>query len=401
MTKLTRKTINDAGWRRFILSCVCAVWMFSFLSGTVTLAQDSKQSQKPGPSNRVLSLRAQELVNVRWADSSFARAIAIIADKKETRDSRSVAMELLITNRRKYKPDEMRRFLDEVTVVAKDSTTEGELTAQAIHTIANLTLTMEDLGQLSRAEAKKEGGFLLSAAVDSRRNSQVRSQAINALGILKISEASPILRAVLSEPTNVDVPEIARPACLSLMRIDRVSAVPVITRVLHKTANSVVFGTAAFVLGQINTRESMIALVENLGRFPESGSCDAALVEMEKVVLEVLKNPQDEMLTKGIQATRHLWREGQRERYIPALQSLLTTAPLAARKAVLERLLEAAGTQEFEKEKRELATILEVIKAQRQLSEYQERIRRRLSATLVTPSSGITGPVPPKQREEK
>jgi hypothetical protein len=388
-------------WHKLILSSVCAALIVPFLSGTLTFAQDLRAGQISGSTSRVLSQGAQELASTPWADSSFARALKIIADRKETHGSRSVAMELLLANRRKNKPAEMRRLLNEISVVAKDSSGEYELRAQAINTLANVTLTMEDLGQLSRAEATKESRFLMSAAVDPSQNIQVRTQAINALGILKVTEASPILSTVLNSTANLNVAEIARPTCLSLMRIDRSRAVPVIADVLHKTTNSQVFGTAAFVLGQINNRESMIALVDNSGRFPESGACDAALVEMESVVLGILKNPQDEVLLRGIQATHHLWREGQRERYIPALLSLLRTAPLIARKAAIERLLEATSTREFEKEKQELGMILALIKDQRQLVEYQERITRRLSATVVPPSAGVSSPVPLKHREEK
>jgi hypothetical protein len=291
----------------------------------------------------------------------------------------------------------MRQLLDEVTTIAKDTTNDEELSAQAIHTMGNLTLTMEELGQLSRSEAKKETGFLLSAATDSRRSSHMRSQAINTLGILRISEAVPILKGVLTG--SINVPEIARPACLSLMRIDSDRAVPVLADVLHKTTNSRVFGTAAFTLGQINNRVSMVALVQNIERFPESEACGAALVNMEDVIFNILKNTQDEKLIEGIRATRYLWREGQHERYIPILQGLLTSAPLAARKVALKRLLEEASTQDFDEEKQELITILGLIKDQTQLSEYQEKIRGRLSATLVTPSSGVTAPSPILQKE--
>jgi hypothetical protein len=64
----------------------------------------------------------------------------------------------------------------------------------------------------------------------------------------------------------------------------------------------------------------------------------------------------------------------------------------------LNRLLEEASTQDFEKEKIELTTILELIKDQPQLSEYQEKIRTRLAARVVTPSSGVTTPTPILQR---
>lgn len=373
-----------------ILLCVWVASIFFFLFETRTLAQ------KVSP---VLSPRAQVFMNKAWGDSSFAHGIAILADGRETRDSRSLAMELLHTDRRKLKPNEMRQFLVEVTTIAKDTAADEKLSAQAVHTMGNLTLTMEELGQLNRAEATKEVGFLMNIATDVQRSLDRRSQAIVVLGIMRISQAAPILVGVLN--TNLDVSQIASPACLALMRIDRERAAFVLANVLQKTNNSRVFGTAAFALGQIKSRESMIALVENLERFPESSSCGAALVDMEPVVLDVLKNSKDVGLIEAIRATQHLWREGQRGRYIPVLHELLRTAPPAARKTALERLLEEASTQEFDQEKRELAIILELIKDQAQFSEYQEKIRGRLTASLVMPSSGPTAPVIIKPKGER
>jgi len=392
MAQLARKNYGQVHTYALLRLCVCVSGIVALLSGIPTLAQDVRP---------MLSTRAQALMSEAWTDSSFARAIAIIAEKTEAQDTRSVAMELLHSNRLKLKPNEMRQLLQEVARIAKDVESQENLAAQAIQAMANLTLTMKELGQLNRAEATKEVGFLLNTITDSRRNIHLRSQAINAVGTLSISEAFPILGALLNPSTYLNLPEIARPACLSLMRIDREGAIPVLADVLRKTSDSRVFGTAAFALGQINTRQTMSALVQNIERFPESSSCDAALVEMGDVILDVIKNAQDERLIDGIRATRHLWREGQRARYIPALQGLLTTAPPDARKAALERLLEAASTQEFEHEKRELTAILELIKDQDQLSEYQGRIRERLAATRVAPDSGVTTPVQIKKNQER
>ena len=398
MPKVARRAVNDIYHRSFILFCFCAAGVVFLFSGTAILAQDAKAGPRPTSVSPALSPRAQILMNEGWGESSYARGLSIMSDKTETRDSRSVAMGLLHANRRNFKPSEIRQLLEQVTLMAKDTATEAELSAQAVNTMTNLTLTMEELKQLNRVEATKEAGFLLSAATDTRRNIQFRSQAINALGILKISEAAPTLRGILSASTDINVPEIARPACLSLMRIDNERAVHVLADVLHRTGDPSVFGTAAFALGQIKTRESMISLVQNEKRFTESGSCDAAIVDMEDVILAVLRNPQDANITDAIAATRHLWRDGQRGHYIQALQGLLKTAPLEIRKAALDRLLESAGLQEFEQEKRELRVILELIKDQADLEKYKERIKTRLTATLLTPIPGATVPVPPLRK---
>ncbi len=144
--------------------------------------------------------------------------------------------------------------------------------------------------------------------------------------------------------SNLNRPEIARCACLALQQVDGLSAVTPIKGILNTTQDASIFGTAAFTLGQIGAPESMAALVETDSRFTTSGSCDAVLVDMEDVILATLNDPNQPNLIPAISATQHLWRDGQRERYVPLLRTLLATAPLAARKAALERLIEAAAS---------------------------------------------------------
>lgn len=344
---------------------------------------DNAEAQPLPNSAVLLSSRAKSFVNERWNSASFTNGIAIVADTKDTPTSRAAAMEVLHSNRKKLTPDEMRIFLGEATRLAKDTSLDETNSAFAVSVMANITLTMKDQGQLSEAESKQEAGFLVATATDSRHNAQLRSSAIVALGILKVTEARGTLRELL---TNSAV-ELARPACLSLMRVDGDSAIPDLADTMKKTSDARLFGTAAFALGQLKKRECVAALVENLGRFPGSGACDAALVDMDDVIYSILKDPLDENLSAAVQATRYLWRDGQREIYIPLLRNLLSTAPLAARKAAVERLLDSASCLDFGSEKRELILVSQAIGEQPELNEYQKRIKNRLSASVVMPST--------------
>lgn len=348
----------------------------------VTLVQPNNAvGQQPLNPASSISTRAKDFVSKNWSGTSFSQGIAIVADANETPFSRLAAMQTLHTNRRKLATDETRKLLGEATRLAKDSSLDETNSAFAVSVMANLTLTMRDQGQLSEAETKQESGFLVATATDSRRDVQLRRSAIVALGILKVTEARETLRELL---TNSAV-ELARPACLSLMRVGGDSAIPDIADTLKKTSDARLYGTAAFALGQLKKRECVAVLVENLNRFPDSGSCDAALVDMEDVICGILKDAQDENVSAAIQATRYLWREGQREIYTPLLRDLISNAPLAARKVAVERLLDSASRLEFEREKRELALVSEAIGNQPELEEYHGRIQSRLSAAVVTP----------------
>lgn len=106
---------------------------------------------------------------------------------------------------------------------------------------------------------------------------------------------------------------------------------------------------------------------------------------MAEVICDALQGIDEQKVSYGIRATRHLWREQQRQKYIPLLRRLLRTASLDTRKAALERLLEKASTLEFEQEKRRLVPTLEAIVDQPEFAKYQQQIRQRLSAELLTP----------------
>ena len=297
-------------------------------------------------------------------------------------------MEVLLANRRRLNVAENGRFLHEATMIAKDTRGDEELSSLGVRTMGNLALTMEESGQITASQAKEEGGFLMEGATNTQRGAQFRASAIATLGVLRIAEASPLLRNLLADGQDVNVPEVGRPICLALMRIDGAGAVPSLRDVLRKTIDSQVFGAAAFAIGQIKKTESLVALVENLERFPDSAACDAALVDMEEVILRVLSKPQDPNLIYAIRGTQHLWREGQRERYVPLLRRLLQTSPVEAQRAAVGRLVESAGTLEFEKEKQELAPVLEALQGKGELADYGAAIRARLAAKVVTPVDG-------------
>lgn len=285
-------------------------------------------------------------------------------------------------------PAEMRELLTGAVKLAKDSSLDETNAAFAVAVMANTAITLKEQGQLSEAESKQEATFLITAANDARRHVLLRGSAITALGVLKVAEARESLREMLTNAVTRDTAELARPACLSLMRIDGSRAIPDLAHVLRETRESRVFGTAAFALGQLKSRESMAALVEQLGRFPDSGACGAALVEMEDTIIGVLQNPKEEHLTAAIYATRQLWREGQRETCVPLLRKLVSTAPLPARKAAAERLIESASALEFEHEKRELSLLTEAMAGQPELQELNERVQQRLEAQLAEPVVG-------------
>ncbi len=285
---------------------------------------------------------------------------------------------------------DFRRLLEEQIQVTSD---DPYVVATAIRTLAGLLDYLKTKGLASKADIAADGELLVTYMSNGALDLQVRGAAIRAVGDLGIITGQKSIENMLSDAANANTPEIARNGCLALLKLANDESLAPIRGVFEKTSDPAIFGTAAFCLGQINNAEAMSALVENTRRFPDSESCDAALVNMDKLILETLNHPDSPAMINAIQATEHLWKDGQREEYVPALLGLLTNRSLAVKQASCERLIDVASRLPFPQEKQELAVVLENIEQSLELREYTEKIRQRMSATVLIPTTA-SAPVP-------
>lgn len=374
-------------WRAFLLISIVVFNASISLLQNAQAQNEQLQANKADPRDSQVSIEAREFLIRRWDAVSFEQGMSLLQNRRESIVSRKLVIDKLRSKRRDLDPESLQRLLNQVILIAKDTTESPEISAEAIRSMASLIGLMEEKAQITKSDVKQDISFLIKVARDQKQDIKLRGTAIRALGDLQIQDARPLLRELLADQSNLNRPEIARNACISIWRLEGKEAIVPISEVLSRTDDPSIFGTAAFSLGQIKTVESMVNLVKNSDRFPDSASCDAVLVDMEETILEVLKNPQDENLIYAIHATRHLWREGQRERYVPQLRMLLSTASLLARKAALDRLLEVVSTLKLDDEKRELEPILIAIVNQPELNQYTERIRKRMLAKVLEPAN--------------
>lgn len=395
--KLAAIGMRIKSWRAFLLISIVVFNASISLLQNAQAQNEQLQANKADPRDSQVSIEAREFLIRRWDAVSFEQGMSLLQNRRESIVSRKLVIDKLRSKRRDLDPESLQRLLNQVILIAKDTTESPEISAEAIRFMGSLIGLMEEKGQITKSDVKQDISFLIEVTRDQKRDVKLRGSAIRVLGDLQIQEAIPLLRELLADHSNFNRREIARNACLSMWRLEGKEAVVPISEVLSHTEDPSIFGTAAFSLGQIKTVESMVNLVKNINRFPDSGSCDAVLVDMEETILEVLKNPQDENLIYAIYATRHLWRKGQRDRYIPQLSILLTTAPIPARKAALDRFLEIGNSLKLDDEKRLLEPILAVIANQTELSQYTEQIRRRMMAEEVKPT-GKTITTPPIQQ---
>lgn len=334
----------------------------------------------------------QEPEVLTWLDApltheTIAEGVELLKECLIDEQARVIVLDRLHSRRRAMPPEDLRLMFAGLFDLATDTVQPSKLRARAVDALAAQFVLIQEQKHADRIDTASLFAFLTRVAPDLREPLEVRGRALRALGLLKVEGAATLLRSILDLQGAVDEPELARNACLGLAYLRDESAVNDIAAVLKTTKDKSVFGTASFSLGQLPSAASVIALVQNEKRFPDSASPDAVLVDMEPVILEMLRQPLEPHRTFAIEATRHLWKEGQRERYTPMLRDLVLHAPLPTRKAALERLIEDAGQLPFREEQRQLAMLLPEVAPNPALADYARRIEDRLAAKLVEPDA--------------
>ena len=341
----------------------------------------------------------QTLMTGPWKAVSFDEAAAVLRNRGEAASSRCLALEILTSRRRELPLSERRQLAEDAWRIARDQDEPPALASQALGARIDLLVLEEETGEAARSDLEREAPFLTDLARDAGRPGPLRAQAIRALGEFKLAQGAEIVKSLLGDSENLNRPEIARPACLALMRLEGKAAAPMIAEVLRQTADPSVFGTAAYALGRLQTIESLVALAQESGRFSDTGSCDAALAAQAATILALLRRPEDPRVAYAIRATRSLWRAEQRESWLPLLRALLTAESRSVREAALERLLEAARSRDFETEKQELTAVLPLIEGQPEFAEQARWIGSRLNATRLAPVAASAEAFAPAERE--
>ena len=342
--------IYQASGKRLLIAtcCLCAIVMGSGCASLQKAPNTPTQEQVHSPTSSIGETNSgpvivpfREWVTGTWDTNSFGKGFRFVKEG-DTR-TRTLAFEKLFSKRQAMSEAELRDFRRLLAEEARSKTDDPYVVAASIRTLAGLQDYLQVKGLASRADIVADGELLVSYMSDNALDLQVRGAAIRAVGDLGIATGRKPIEQMLSDTANVNTPQIARNGCLALVKLAGEESFTPIRGVFENTSESSVFGTAAFCLGQINSAAAMSSLVENTRRFPDSESCDAALVNMDKVILETLNHADSPVVINAVQATEHLWKDGQREKYVPALRGLLSDRSLVVRKASCDRLMDAAS----------------------------------------------------------
>lgn len=326
--------------------------------------------------------QSPDLVN-----ASLDNELSIIANRKESIATRVLTLERLSLEARTMSREQLERYSKILIELSENPSESPLIIARAIGTLVILTTIAEDRGFLSREDITKRTSFLIDISRNKASDINVRAQAILAIGNLQLSNGASVIEAILTDSHNLNIATLARSGCLSLLKLEPDRASALIAGVLSNTSDPTVFGTAAYCLGNIKNASSVIALLRNAGRFPDSPAVGSALVDLDIIIEPILEEPNNPNILDAITATRYLWQPEQEAHYTASLRALLSTAPESVRVAALDRLLEQLQSHSNEIERNELMEILPVVERQKALAVQVDKIQRRLSATVLRPNT--------------
>ena len=316
---------------------------------------------------------------------SVERLITLIETKSESRKERLQALHTLFNAKKSLSKQEKINFLHSARSISEDSQEDARLRANAIWALSGIGMLLKHEKTWTQEDVSRECQFLLQTASDESENIQVRRLSIAALGDLKMKEAVPVVKGLLADKENLNLPEIARSASIALAELAPEEVIEPVGTVLAETTDPSVFGSAAYALGRTKSREAIPLLVENRMRLKDNLSVDNAIEALSETVIEILKQPTDSYIIPAIQASRSLWREEQKGVYTPLLRDIVADEGLAVnvRRKALKRLMEDADALTLDARKERLSALLPLVEDEDVFSDEIARMRLILNAQLL------------------
>lgn len=282
--------------RVLIVTAFCCSGVIAILSSCVRSLKPSEATNRVPAHIAVASSthtniqaasQFREWIKESWSTNSFDSG-ARFAREKDLR-TQALALEKLFSNRQLMSEIELRGFRRMLEEQARAKSDDPYVVAASIRTLAGLLDYLEVKGLVSKADVAPDEELFVSYLGNATLDLQVRGAAIRAVGELRIESGKKYVEELLLDSANINTPEIARNGCLALVKLSNDEAFTPIRGVFERTSDSTVFGTAAFCLGEIRNVDAMSVLEKNISRFPDSESCDAALVKMDAVIPEPLR----------------------------------------------------------------------------------------------------------------
>ncbi len=285
----------------------------------------------------------------------------------------------------------LQRVLAAMRPVMCDAQSDATVARETVLSFTVAAVLLREHQQWPGQAGVDDATILLNIAQSPTRAPDVRQSAIQALGLLRVLEKAPAIRALAEKPEETPAP-VLQAVCMALWRIDPEAAETVSIRVLEQAKDISAYEAAAQVLGRLRTPNGLSALVRQAKRFPASGAAAANIPPMLDTALAILEDRDDPLLRDAIEATQYLWRPGARERCMMKLCVLAKEGSQEVATLAADRIIQNSSTLPLTEEQTELRALLSSIRDRTDLDEIKRRIDERLSVP-APPASTDAAPV--------
>ncbi len=239
---------------------------------------------------------------------------------------------------------------------------------------------------LTQEDVDKSLAFLADYVADTTQTLNNRRIAIQTIGMAGVSSAGDAVAALLADPQNWEVEEIARSAAVALAAIKHPQAMPLIARILDATETQSIGDSAAYALGELAQLSAVPHLVAYSERTGSNLSPDTALRKMRPEIVATLENAWEttEQRIACIRATGSFFSEEEESNqdYLAPLCNIAVTPAVETevREAAIKQLLEYAKMTDLQTGNKVLGTLLPHLSEEPQFADAVATIKSRLNA---------------------
>ncbi len=170
------------------------------------------------------ALAQSESMDANLAEPNVAisaqRLVPLLKSKAEPKRERLQALRAMYNAKESLSKPQQLEFWQSTKTIARDKKEDVQLRAGAIWAMGGMGMSLKHENTLTHEEVSRQCQFLLQVAADQSENLQVRRGSIAVMRDLKMKEAVPIVKELLADSNNLNLPEIARPAAIALAELE-------------------------------------------------------------------------------------------------------------------------------------------------------------------------------------
>lgn len=330
--------------------------------------------------------------SVKWDDARIEESMGIFKSRFTSVAKRVRVIDQLEQDCENIDEKYLWEIFDTAISVSKRNFDNSDVNSSALWMAYNFGKEYVRRGKLTQENLSEKLAYMHDIALDKHKNDKRRCAAFRIVAELGDKDLAAITLNILSEKPGKNNMTVFKRALLAISSLQHKDAEDVINGIIAEAKDPSVYHVAIYSLGRVNSKSALRIMMQNKDRYRDTHSFNVAIPEMEDIILSQLEDGYSEETIFAIQATKYLWKEGQREKYIPKLRELLSDSSPEIQVAAAERLFDAMMTMHYDEGKEEMRRTLPYLSSNPNLREYERRIRGRLNAVPVTPVRAVNPP---------